>query len=89
MNWLLPHPTPVGSEQATQRLVSEVPSPVHWSTRTCRGLQDVKAQGEHRVASEDVVPSQNPVWYWPAWHPPHGTQRVVSKEVLPSHLPRR
>ncbi len=78
MYWLAPHPTPVGSVQGTQLLVSTVPRPVHCPTRTCRGLQDVCTQGAHCVASVDVVPSQKPIWYCPAWHPPQGTQRVVS-----------
>ncbi len=50
----------------THLLESEVPRPVHWLTRTCMGLQEVLLQGEHRVASREVVPLQKPIWYWPA-----------------------
>ena len=41
MYWLEPQPTPVGSEHGTHLLVSEVPRPVHWSTSTYSGLQEV------------------------------------------------
>jgi hypothetical protein len=87
MYWFVPHPVPSGLEQDTQRLVSADPLPVHCPTNICRGLHEVMLQGAQSVESVLVVPSQKPIWYCPGWQLPHGTHRLASKEVDPSHLP--